>query len=155
MRELLADDAAFRVPRVAHELSAERVLATEFVHGVPLDKCAALTQETRNAVATRMLSLTIRELFEFHLVQTDPNWSNFLYDADSDVLSLIDFGAVQVRVCVCVCVLVRVRVCARVFSPTRPTLAADMHARTPPSVFIESHRLTRARTTSPATYTSI
>ena len=24
--------------------------------------------------------------------QTDPNWSNFLYDAESDTLNLIDFG---------------------------------------------------------------
>ncbi len=29
-------------------------------------------------------------------VQTDPNWSNYLYDADTDVLNLIDFGAAQV-----------------------------------------------------------
>jgi len=28
-------------------------------------------------------------------VQTDPNWSNFLYDEEADVLNLIDFGAAQ------------------------------------------------------------
>jgi aarF domain-containing kinase len=42
-----------------------------------------------------MLQLTVRELFEFHTVQTDPNWSNFLYDAEADTLNLIDFGAAQ------------------------------------------------------------
>jgi hypothetical protein len=42
--------------------------------GLPLDQCTKLPAATRNALATRMLRLTIRELFEFHTVQTDPNW---------------------------------------------------------------------------------
>jgi len=28
-------------------------------------------------------------------MQTDPNWGNFLYDADSKMLHLIDFGATR------------------------------------------------------------
>ena len=55
-------------------LSQHCVCMTEFVTGRPLDQCEALPQETRNAIAARMLLLTIRELFEFQLVQTDPNW---------------------------------------------------------------------------------
>jgi predicted unusual protein kinase regulating ubiquinone biosynthesis (AarF/ABC1/UbiB family) len=41
-----------------------------------------MSQDVRNSVAQRIMLLTIRELFEFHLMQTDPNWSNFLYDAE-------------------------------------------------------------------------
>lgn len=33
------------------------------------------------------------ELFHFRFMQTDPNWANFLYDAQFDRLGLIDFGA--------------------------------------------------------------
>ena len=31
-------------------------------------------------MALALLRLCPREVFEFRLVQTDPNWSNFLYD---------------------------------------------------------------------------
>jgi len=37
----------------------------------------------------------IRELFEFALVQTDPNFGNFLYDAESRRIVLLDFGATR------------------------------------------------------------
>ena len=30
-----------------------------------------------------MLRLCLLELFEYHMMQTDPNWSNFLYDKDT------------------------------------------------------------------------
>ena len=35
------------------------------------------------------------ELFRFRFMQTDPNWSNFLYAPRTLQLSLIDFGACQ------------------------------------------------------------
>lgn len=40
-----------------------------------------------------VMQLCLIELFEFRCMQTDPNWSNFLYDEDSRRLMLIDFGA--------------------------------------------------------------
>lgn len=33
------------------------------------------------------------EITEFQFMQTDPNWTNFHYNADSDRLVLLDFGA--------------------------------------------------------------
>eukprot|EP00959_Pyramimonas_sp_CCMP1952_P320302 6703136-Pyramimonas_sp.AAC.1 len=35
------------------------------------------------------------ELFQFRFMQTDPNWANFLYDAHTDTLTLLDFGAAR------------------------------------------------------------
>ena len=47
-------------------------------------------------VSARFLWLSLSELFTFRFMQTDPNWSNFLYDKRAGgQLSLIDFGACQ------------------------------------------------------------
>jgi predicted unusual protein kinase regulating ubiquinone biosynthesis (AarF/ABC1/UbiB family) len=34
-------------------------------------------------IAENMLRLCLTELFEWNYMQTDPNWSNFLYDAET------------------------------------------------------------------------
>ena len=47
-RELLSDDPRFHVPGIIPELSTKRVLTAELIHGIPLDKCSSLSQETRN-----------------------------------------------------------------------------------------------------------
>lgn len=82
-------------PAVLSELSSGRVLTTELMHGQPIEAVARMSLGRRNAVASRVLLLTLRELFEWRFVQTDPNWGNYLYDAKSDVLSMIDFGAAR------------------------------------------------------------
>eukprot|EP00192_Tetraselmis_astigmatica_P024868 CAMPEP_0117679190 /NCGR_PEP_ID=MMETSP0804-20121206/17687_1 /TAXON_ID=1074897 /ORGANISM="Tetraselmis astigmatica, Strain CCMP880" /LENGTH=623 /DNA_ID=CAMNT_0005488605 /DNA_START=206 /DNA_END=2077 /DNA_ORIENTATION=+ len=86
---------SFHVPDVVPELSSEKVLTTEWVAGVPIDQVASMPEEVRNNVATRLLALTLTELFQWQFMQTDPNWSNFLYDRDTDRLHLIDFGAAR------------------------------------------------------------
>lgn len=82
------------VPAVVPECSSERVLTTEWLDGVPVDKVfATASQAVRDSIARRMLRVTLWELFEARLMQTDPNWGNFFYDAESDVVGLLDFGA--------------------------------------------------------------
>ena len=49
----------------------------------------------RDRVGARLLWLALTELFTFRFMQTDPNWSNFLYAPRTHQLSLIDFGACQ------------------------------------------------------------
>lgn len=39
------------------------------------------------------MNLCVRELFVMRCMQTDPNWSNFLYDPNEKKLMLIDFGS--------------------------------------------------------------
>ena len=56
-------------------------------------------QEVRDAVGTLLLQLTLKELFQWRFMQTDPNWGNFLYDAHSGVLHLIDFGERSLHAC--------------------------------------------------------
>lgn len=92
-RALLEGDEFFQVPEVIDELSGQRVLAMELVQGVPLDRCVDLDQETRNQISFNILQLCLRELFEFRFMQTDPNWANFFYNADTNKVVLLDFGA--------------------------------------------------------------
>lgn len=92
-RQLLADDTFFRVPAVIKELCTKRVLGMELAGGVPLDQCQSLSQDIRNQICFHLLRLCLRELFEFRFMQTDPNWANFLYDASSHQVTLLDFGA--------------------------------------------------------------
>eukprot|EP00794_Sanderia_malayensis_P020192 gene20192-22168_t len=91
--ELLADDHVYFIPEVIPELTSPRVLTNELVHGIPLDKVIELDQDTRNRVGLYLLRLVLRELFEFQFMQTDPNWSNFLYNQETDQITLLDFGA--------------------------------------------------------------
>ncbi|KAL2510429.1 ABC transporter 1 [Abeliophyllum distichum] len=94
-RSLLANTKGFYIPIVVDDLSSRRVLTTELVPGVPVDKVALLDQATRNYVGEKLLELTLRELFIFRFMQTDPNWSNFLYDDVVKSINLIDFGAAR------------------------------------------------------------
>ncbi|XP_021717795.1 LOW QUALITY PROTEIN: protein ABC transporter 1, mitochondrial-like [Chenopodium quinoa] len=94
-RNLLSEKQGFYVPLVVDELSSKRVLTTELIHGIPIDKVASLDQETRNDVGKKLLDLTLMELFVFRFMQTDPNWGNFLYNEATRVINLIDFGAAR------------------------------------------------------------
>ena len=40
-----------------------------------------------------MLELCFRELFEWQVMQTDPNPANYLYEKNTGRLNLLDFGA--------------------------------------------------------------
>ncbi|KAJ8369071.1 hypothetical protein SKAU_G00090990 [Synaphobranchus kaupii] len=92
-RALLEGDPFFEVPEVVDELTNTRVLTMELVSGVPLDSCVELDQETRNKISHSILQLCLRELFDFHFMQTDPNWANFFYNAERNKVILLDFGA--------------------------------------------------------------
>lgn len=92
-KELLQDHSMLEVPAVVPELSSRQVLTTEFIEGIPLDRCTELDQETRDQICTEILSLCLTELFDWKFMQTDPNWANFFYNPDTGKLILLDFGA--------------------------------------------------------------
>ncbi|PSC71114.1 aarF domain-containing kinase 4 [Micractinium conductrix] len=85
----------FHVPDVIPELSTEQVLTSEWVPGVHIDKVAEMPQAVRDEVGTKLLRLTLKELFNWRYMQTDPNWGNFLYDPATGTINLIDFGAAK------------------------------------------------------------
>ncbi|XP_055854245.1 atypical kinase COQ8B, mitochondrial isoform X2 [Episyrphus balteatus] len=94
-KEMIAPYPEYYVPTVIKDMTTASVLTTELVPGVPLDKCFQMSYEHRRIIAESTLKLCLRELFELQCMQTDPNWSNFLYDDKSKRLMLIDFGATR------------------------------------------------------------
>ncbi|KAK4469072.1 hypothetical protein MN116_006661 [Schistosoma mekongi] len=91
--QLLKDDQVFQIPQVIDELTTSRVLTTEYMHGLVLDDCIDLPQNVRNWIGEQLLLLCLKELFVFRVMQTDPNWSNFMYNPQTGKIILLDFGA--------------------------------------------------------------
>jgi predicted unusual protein kinase regulating ubiquinone biosynthesis (AarF/ABC1/UbiB family) len=92
---LVADEPALLVPGVHGDLTTPRIMAMDFVEGEPLDALASAPQARRNAVGKLLERLLFRELFEFRVMQTDPNFANYLYQPQSGRVVLLDFGATQ------------------------------------------------------------
>jgi aarF domain-containing kinase len=92
--ELLADERdVFIVPKVYPEASGKQVLTMEFMDGIGVTRVQSFTQEQKDWIGTQILRLCLREITEFKFMQTDPNWTNFLYNATTNKLELLDFGA--------------------------------------------------------------
>lgn len=93
--DLLAGDARFVVPDVAEDFTTDHVLAMRFIEGSAIESLAEAPQETRDTVMQTLIELVLRELFEFGLMQTDPNFANYRYQPASGRLVLLDFGAAR------------------------------------------------------------
>ncbi|CAH7669575.1 ABC1 family-domain-containing protein [Phakopsora pachyrhizi] len=95
MGEFLKDDDRFEVPSVFEDLTTGLVLSAQFMHGKSLSAAPKWSQSLRNKIGHNILELSLREIFEFRLMQTDPNWSNFLWNEKTQKIELIDFGATR------------------------------------------------------------
>jgi predicted unusual protein kinase regulating ubiquinone biosynthesis (AarF/ABC1/UbiB family) len=93
--ELLANAPEFVVPALHPDLTTKNVLAMSYVAGVPVESIADAPQAERDRALSLLVSLLFRELFEFGLMQTDPNFANYRYDPQSQQLILLDFGATR------------------------------------------------------------
>ncbi|KAK9479126.1 ABC1 family-domain-containing protein [Lipomyces japonicus] len=92
-KSLLATDPVFAVPQVIEDCSGSQVLTMERMWGVGVAKIQDLDQEKKDWIATQIMRLCLREIAEFRYMQTDPNWTNFLYNQATDKIELLDFGA--------------------------------------------------------------
>lgn len=93
-RELLADEPdVFAVPKIFDEASGKQVLTMERMEGIAVTKIQNFTQKQKDWIGTQILRLCLREITEFKYMQTDPNWTNFLYNSKTNKLELLDFGA--------------------------------------------------------------
>ncbi|KAK9799228.1 putative ABC1 atypical kinase-like domain-containing protein [Seiridium cardinale] len=93
-RELLkGEEDVFVVPKMYPEACGKQVLTMEFMEGIGVTRVTSFTQKQRDWIGTQVLRLCLREITEFKFMQTDPNWTNFLYNAQTQKLELLDFGA--------------------------------------------------------------
>ena len=93
--ELLADSPDFIVPALHEDFSTPTILAMTYVEGVPVESLVDAPQEERDRIVGLLIGLLFRELFEFQLMQTDPNFANYRYDPQTRRLILLDFGATR------------------------------------------------------------
>ncbi len=93
---LLAGDDRFDTLQVIESLSSSEVLTMSFLDGQHIETLAETPKKERNDAATALLELALRELFDWGLVQTDPNFANYLYQPDTGRIQLLDFGATRV-----------------------------------------------------------
>ena len=92
---LLADDPTCIVPEFYEDLSTQDILTMSFVPSDPIDTLQEQDQSVRNDMAMRLIALMMREVFEFGLVQSDPNFANFRWQPEAGRLVLLDFGATR------------------------------------------------------------
>ncbi len=96
-RQALADEPDFVMPEALEEYSTRRVLALTFMQGERLSSWLQQQQdeETTQRFALLILRLLLVEFFQVGMVQTDPNYGNFLIEPNARRLVLLDFGATR------------------------------------------------------------
>lgn len=93
-QSLLADENdTFIVPSVIDAASGPQVLTMDLMSGTAVTKIKNFTQDQKDWIGTQTLRLCLREITEFKYMQTDPNWTNFLFNFATNKLELLDFGA--------------------------------------------------------------
>lgn len=94
-REHLVDNNDFVIPERFSALTTPTVLAMDFIEADSLDALLKESQETRDRIMTSLMTLFFKEVFEFTLIQSDPNLANYKYKVDTKQLVLLDFGATR------------------------------------------------------------
>lgn len=94
--DLLKEDDAFDVPDFYADWSTPEVLTMSFLAGRPIETVSDETKEERIRVISDLVNLTLREIFEFGVMQSDPNFANYRYNAENGKICLLDFGATRV-----------------------------------------------------------
>ncbi|GFD93497.1 ubiquinol-cytochrome c reductase [Alteromonas sp. KUL156] len=87
--------SAFIIPKTYAPLTTSTVLAMEFIESQKLAVLEQEPQEVRDAVMTALMVLFFNEVFNFKLLQSDPNLANYQFKADTKEIVLLDFGATR------------------------------------------------------------
>ena len=91
----LADQPEYLLPGVDEDLTRDNILAMDFLEGVPIDSLGTASQITRDRITRQLLELLFLELFRFGMIQTDPNFANYICNTRTRQLGLLDFGATR------------------------------------------------------------
>ena len=92
---LLAEEKDLIVPMLDEALTTKNVLAMSYIESRPIETLSDAPPEQRDEVMRTLMALVLREMFEFGLMQTDPNFANYRFQPDTGRLVLLDFGATR------------------------------------------------------------
>ena len=81
------------VPKVYNKLSTDQTLTMSFLEGRELSNIMNFDQSVRDEISLQLIQLLFNEIFNFRMVQTDPNLANFLLSEGGKSLCILDFGA--------------------------------------------------------------
>ncbi|SMY08095.1 ABC1 kinase family protein [Flavimaricola marinus] len=93
--DLLRADPGFVVPERYEDWTTPQILSMSFAQGRPVEEATEASQELRDGIAGRLIALMLAELFDFGLMQTDPNFANYRYEPETGRIVLLDFGATR------------------------------------------------------------
>lgn len=97
----LADDQRYIVPKYYASHSGKTLLTMSLVDGYPIEKLAEVSREQRDHAMHSLFELMFNELFDWRMMQTDPNFANYRWQlgkADTSLkprIVLLDFGATR------------------------------------------------------------
>lgn len=94
-RSMLEGREQFVVPELDTDLTTPRILAMSFEEGSPIETLADEPQDIRDEAFAHLIELVGRELFDSKLMQTDPNFANYRWQAKTGRIVLLDFGAAR------------------------------------------------------------
>ena len=81
------------VPKVYNKLSTDQALTMSFLEGRELSNIMEFDQSVRDEISLNLIELLFNEIFNFKMVQTDPNLANFLLTRGGKSICILDFGA--------------------------------------------------------------
>jgi ubiquinone biosynthesis protein len=92
-RNYFADTPTVYIPKVYWDLTAPKVLTTEYIKGIKISELEQLEAAglDRKAIATNGANLILKELFELHFFHADPHPGN-LFVLQNNVIAPVDFG---------------------------------------------------------------
>ena len=94
-RALVGDTPGLIVPALEPALTTPSILAMDFIEGSAIETLETAPQEVRDRAMQALIALVLRELLEWGVMQTDPNFANYRWQAETGRLVLLDFGAAR------------------------------------------------------------
>ncbi len=93
MAENTKDDPAFRIPAVDWKLTSKRILATEWIDGIPLSDISALRRAGHDldALADTVIQSFLRQTLRDGFFHADMHQGNLFVDAEGNLVA-VDFG---------------------------------------------------------------
>ncbi len=92
-RNYFADTPTVYIPKVYWDLTAPKVLTTEYIDGIKISDVQRLEASglDRKAIAVNGANFILKEIFEFHFFHADPHPGN-LFVLQGNVIAPVDFG---------------------------------------------------------------